>query len=221
VSPRFSLRILTMLKKIRQNVYIGLIIVALVAIGLATINNKTPKYVEAEVVRFSTDTPNEDKPTSEFVWKGQKNDPKKIVIPSVGIDDYIQNVGIDQNNEIAVPNNVFIAGWFVDSVRPGDKGLSIIDGHIDGRQQTGAVFKNLPEIAVNDELTIVFGDNTEVKFRVVQKQESSVEETPSALYSQNPDISSQLNLITCVGNFDSQARQYDKRLIVSLEAILQ
>jgi len=221
VSPRFSFKILGQNKKARQKVYLGLVLLGIITIGLVAVVGETPKYVEAEVVRFSTDTPNEDKPTSEFVWKGQKNDPKKIVIPSVGIDDYIQNVGIDQNNEIAVPNNVFIAGWFVDSERPGDKGLSIIDGHIDGRQQTGAVFKNLPEIAVNDELTIVFGDNTEVKFRVIQKQELSVEETPSALYSQNPEISNQLNLITCVGNFDSQARQYDKRLIVSLEAILQ
>jgi len=208
-----------MLKKIRQNVYIGLIIVALVAIGLATINNKTPKYVEAEVVRFSTDTPNEDKPTSEFVWKGQKNDPKKIVIPSVGIDDYIQNVGIDQNNEIAVPNNVFIAGWFVDSVRPGDKGLSIIDGHIDGRNQDGAVFKTLPDVSIGDEVSIIFGDNSLRKFRIITKAEADLEQSADLLYSQNPTIQNQLNLITCVGNYDKEAGKYTKRLIVSLESI--
>lgn len=179
-----------------------------------------PQHVDAPIITYSTDVPEETPPDKNFVWRGQANDPKKIVITSVGIDAYVQNVGVDQNKQIAVPGNVYIAGWFVDSVRPGEKGLSIIDGHIDGRTQQGAVFKNLPNVSVGDEATIIFGDGTEKHFRVLKTVDVPANKTAaSALFSQEPKVSSQLNLITCVGLFDTTTNQYKNRFIVSLELI--
>lgn len=92
---------------------------------------KTSDYVPAPVVTYSTETPEEKLPVDAgYSWKGQKNDPKRIVISKIGVDSLVQNVGVDQNQQIAVPNNIHIAGWFIDSVRPGESGLSIIDGHV-------------------------------------------------------------------------------------------
>lgn len=169
--------------------------------------------IPAEVITYSTDTPDETEPDASFVWKGAANDPKKIIIPSLGIDNYIQNVGVDQNHEIAVPNNTHLAGWFVDSVRPGDKGLSIIDGHLNGRQRDG-VFANLENIQEGAEISVAFGDNSTRQFRVAKVVTVDTDKAAEVLFSQDPGATHQLNLVTCGGNFDREARLYDKRIIV-------
>ncbi len=176
-------------------------------------NKPTADTVVAEVITYSTDAPDETEPGPDFTWKGAANDPKKIIIPSLGIDNYIQNVGVDQNSEIAVPNNVHMAGWFVDSVRPGDKGLSIIDGHLDGRARDG-IFANLTQLEQGAQFTIEFGDGSTRTFVVKSVQSVDLNEAADVLYSQDPSISNQLNLITCGGNFDRDSRLYDKRVIV-------
>ena len=72
---------------------------------------------------------------------------RRLLLQVISIDAYLQNVGVDQNNQIAVPNNIHIAGWFVDSVRPGENGLSVIDGHVDGRVANEGVLRTLKNYA--------------------------------------------------------------------------
>lgn len=172
----------------------------------------------AEVITYSTDTPSEEKPGSGYKWRGTGTDPMKLTISSIGIDAYIQNVGVDQNQQIAVPNNVHIAGWFVDSVKPGNKGLSIIDGHLDGRNGEG-VFDNLDRVASGATFTIEFGDGEKREFRVKEVKVVGLEEAADALYSQDVTIAKQLNLITCGGVYDTAKKLYDKRVIVISELV--
>ncbi len=179
---------------------------------------KTSEFVPAPVVTYSTDTPEEKLPIDTgYAWKGQKDDPKRIIIPKISVNALLQNVGVDQNQQIAVPNNIHIAGWFVDSVRPGSKGLSIIDGHVNGVSSDEGVFKRLEELSTGDTVQIIMGDDSVVDFKVYSNQELSTADSASVLYSQVPEIESQLNLITCTGNFDRTARQYDKRQITILK----
>lgn len=175
---------------------------------------------ETPVITYSTDTPEEVlPPLAAYGWKGSANDPKKIVIPAITVDALLQNVGVDQNQQIAVPNNIHIAGWFVDSVRPGEKGLSIIDGHVNGRATDAGVFKDLPNLKIGDELTIVYGDDSKQSFKVYSFQSYKTDDAASVLFSQIPSIERQLNLITCTGNYDREARSYSERQIVVLQAI--
>jgi sortase (surface protein transpeptidase) len=204
----------------RRQLVVITVVLALV-IGIAILTTRTSPEPVAEIITYSTNQPSEEKPGDDFQWNGAPNDPKKIRIESVGIDAFIQNVGVDQNNEVAVPNNIYIAGWFVNSVRPGDKGLSIIDGHIDGITQEGAVFKALPNIANGAEISIESGDGTIKKFKVIDTQTVAAEKAASVLFSQKPKVSNQLNLITCVGDFNNQTNRYADRFIVMAEALQQ
>jgi len=177
-------------------------------------DTNTATIKKGPVVRYSTDTPDETKPKPGYRWQGAPNEPKNITIPSAGIDNYIQNIGVDQRKELAVPNNIHVAGWFVDSVLPGEKGLSIIDGHLNGPNEDG-VFINLEKVKMNDNITIKFGDDSIKIFEVTKVEIVSLDEAATALYSQDPKASSQLNLITCGGMYDSTSRLYDKRVIIS------
>lgn len=179
------------------------------------LGNRSPNWMVPGVLAYSVDEPDETLPGPDYPWQGAPDDPKKISIPSLSIDHFIQKVGVDQNQQIAVPNNVHIAGWFVDSMRPGQKGLSIIDGHVDGRLQPDAVFKQLAQAQKDAEITIIFGDGSSKTFRIISVLEVPATEAPAYLFSQNPSLISQLNLITCSGTYDSESRQYDKRIIVT------
>jgi sortase (surface protein transpeptidase) len=184
------------------------------------VGEKNQEFAPAPVVTYSTDAPDERLPErAGYRWQGQASDPKRVIIPSIDVNALIQNVGIDQNSQIAVPNNVHIAGWFVESVLPAEKGLSIIDGHVNGVNIDEGVFKRLGELQKGQEVIIAFGDDSEKKFRVFDVVETGAEASASILFSQIPSIERQLNLITCSGNYDTAARSYINRTIAILEAV--
>lgn len=171
------------------------------------------------VLTHSTDRPSEKKPDDDYVWRGAPGEPKKIIVPSLGIDAFVQKVGVDQNQQIAVPNNIHIAGWFVDSVRPGQNGLSIIDGHVDGRTVNEGVFARLGELKTDDEYSVQMGDDTVHHYRVHSIVTKPTNEIADTLYSQIPTITSQLNLITCAGAWLQSERTYDQRTVVISELL--
>ncbi len=174
---------------------------------------------ESEAITYSTDEPSEDQPDNNYVWRGWPEEPKRIIIPSIDVNGFIQKVGIDQNQQIAVPNNIHIAGWFVNSVRPGEQGLSIIDGHVDGRFSSNGIFKRLGELKTGDEYQVELGSGKLLQYRVLEVATVTTDQAAGVLFSQNSGVSSQLNLITCTGSWNSDAREYDQRIIVTSELI--
>lgn len=193
----------------------ALVIFLLIVIGGFVLRNK--KY--PKVAQTVVDRPSEVDPLKDgYVWQGGPQDPKKLKIQKLGIDNFIQQVGKNEKNEVAAPYNIYIAGWYRDSAKPGDKGLSIIDGHLDGYSKPG-IFKDLKNLKPNDEINIEKGDSSVVKYKVMKVEEVDSDKAVNYLFSQSPKIKSQLNLITCGGNYDSNKKLYDKRIIVSSELI--
>src|SRR5688572_10692007 len=70
-------------------------------------------------VTYSTLTPDEQKiDESKYSWQGAVDEPKYISLPSIGASGFIQNVGVDQNQQIAVTTNIYLSGWFTESAKP-------------------------------------------------------------------------------------------------------
>lgn len=175
---------------------------------------KVPQQAQ-DIITYSTDKPDESKANADnYNWKGSAEEPKKIRISKLGVDAFIQKAGVDQNKAVAVPNNVHLASWFADSAKPGQSGLSIVDGHVTGRTAEG-VFKNLTKLVKDDTFEIEQGNGTVRKYKVVEKVELKESESAAYLFSQKPEIKSQLNLITCGGNFDKSVGKYENRVIVA------
>ncbi len=201
---------------------IGVLVVLLVVSGITAgflLNkNNQKKQSTGEVLTYSTDKPDETKPNKDtYKWQGQPTDPKFITMPTINTDGFIQKVGVDQKKQIAVPNNIHVAGWFNQTAIPGEKGLSIIDGHVTGRVNNG-IFKDLGKLKDGDIFKIEFGNGTSKEFKVVKKIDSLVKDSASVLFSQEPGIERQVNLITCSGVFDRKTQSYPNRLVVIAEA---
>lgn len=148
----------------------------------------------------------------------QKAKPTYIYLPSINSDGSIQEIGVNKDNEMDAPTDIKNAGWFRESVIPGEKGLSIINGHLDGKIGNG-IFKSLSKLKTGDKFEIEFDDSTIKKFEVMKVITVNTDEATSALFSQDPTIASQLNLITCAGNFNASSLDYSKRVIVTSKFI--
>lgn len=141
--------------------------------------------------------------------------PRAISLPNSSVEAYVQKVGIDQNTTMLAPNNIFFAGWYVGSTAPGEKGVSIIDGHAGGRYENG-VFRHLVDVQKGDIVRLQMGDRSWREFVVRSMGAYSVADAATALFADDPTIERELHLITCDGIFDDRTQTYDKRFIVVL-----
>ena len=170
-------------------------------------------------VTVSTSTPDETVPVKRaYAAAPTGSEPERIVIASIGVDGYVQRVSIDQNGAVAVPTNIHLAGWFTNSVTPGERGLSIIDGHVDGRVNDG-VFKHLADVKKGDAIMVTSANGEVRNFVVMNIQSLPTAQAGNILFSQDPTVASQLNVITCGGSFNTTEKQYDQRVIVSAKLV--
>ena len=96
---------------------------------------------------------------------------------------------------MATPGNINLTGWFDRSSRPGQKGLSVIVGHVSGWTAKGA-FYSLDKLKAGDIVTIVLGNDSSVKYKVVDINIVNTDKAASYLFNTLESTSSELNLIT-------------------------
>ena len=139
--------------------------------------------------------------------------PRKIGIPAINVEAYIQRVGVTPSNDMATPNNLFFAGWYNESPSPGSKGVSIINGHAGGRYTDG-IFRHLNSLNVGSPFRIQMGDLSWRNFEVTSIASYSVKDAADVLYRDDRNIEKEVHLITCDGIFDDATKTYDKRVVV-------
>lgn len=214
-----------MIKSIRtqKSVLIILLIIGVLCLGVAGfglwdylhVTGQGKSTPGTEILSQTVDTPGEKDPGKiSDEYKVPADQPRVIDIPNLGVSAYIQRVGIDQHNVMVAPDSIFFAGWYVGSVPPGEKGVSIIDGHVSGKYQDG-IFRHLTNLKTGDTFRIQMGDNSWREFTVSSKNTYSAKDASGALFADDPTIDRELHLITCDGVFDNRTQKYEKRLIIT------
>ncbi|KUK77371.1 MAG: hypothetical protein XD93_0372 [candidate division WS6 bacterium 34_10] len=210
----------------KRIVLVGLVLLFLVITGIFLYtkifrNQDKPRNDDVienqgiDIVTESVEVPSEEEPEEFYV---PPDFPKYITIPSIGVRGYIQAVGVDQKGLIAVPTNVHLAGWYVNSAKPGKQGLSIIDGHRDGTT-IGGIFRKLETLSKGDNILIEYGDGSKYTFEVVDLERLSIEDAFDFMYSKIDGADVQLNLVTCGGRWSKELDTYEDRIIVRSKGI--
>ena len=206
----------------------GLLVVSVLLIGFSGYNllikqQKTSGVVQLEpstaIITEDVQEPEEKKPDMNQEYDVPADQPRRIIIKSLTTDGFIQKVGLTSKNAVAVPNNIHVAGWYINSVVPGAEGLSIIDGHVSGKYENG-VFYYLKKLKKGDVFQIEFGDKSLKTFEVVDTKQLPESESAEFLFQKNSDIKEQLNLITCGGNFNKESQQFADRVVVVSRLVL-
>jgi LPXTG-site transpeptidase (sortase) family protein len=146
--------------------------------------------------------------------------PMRLRIPAINVDTALDYVGLTSTGELDTPKGPSNAGWFNLSPLPGEKGISIIDGHFGWIHNTPAVFDNLHAIKVGD--NVYAEDEHEVTYIFV------VRELKTYAANQDPrdvfvpgDDKAHLNLITCQGDWIETRKSYSARLIVLTDRVIK
>jgi hypothetical protein len=144
-------------------------------------------------------------------------DPERIVIPAIGVDADVIDLGLEDDGSMEVPTDFSQTGWFDRGPKPGRVGPAVIAGHVDDR--TGpAVFFRLAELEPGDLIEVHGEDGEIVVFAVRESEQHPKDAFPTEeVYAGTPG--SELRLITCGGAFDRDARSYRDNFIVYAERV--
>jgi LPXTG-site transpeptidase (sortase) family protein len=160
-----------------------------------------------------SDIPAEDTPPSVANYRVSADLPRELTIPGIGVDARIVKLGVKANNQLQVPPNIYDAGWYKGSAKPGETGAVLLDGHVHGPTKPG-VFANLKKLKAGDKISIARGDGKVFNYHVVKSQKYAKDKVDmGAAFNSAVPGKPGLNLITCDGTYD-QSGEYNDRLVV-------
>lgn len=149
----------------------------------------------------------------------EKELPKTLNIPKLGINAKVQSVGLNSDDEMDVPSNNDDVAWFGLGVVPGKKGSAVVAGHLNGRSGEPAIFWDLHKLKIGDDIYVVDNDESKKHFQVVSVEKYKTNSAPmEKIFGLNDGV--YLNLITCGGEWDRVENTYDERLVVFAEYFL-
>ncbi|MFI2642308.1 class F sortase [Streptomyces sp. NPDC018610] len=142
--------------------------------------------------------------------------PVAIAVPRLGIRADVIRLGLDEDGSVAVPRpeQARLAGWYEHSPAPGQRGATVVLGHVDSARLPGgkAVFYRLGSLRPGDRVDIRRADGVTASFAVDRVTTVSKDRFPTeAVYG--PATTPQLRLITCGGAYTA-GRGYTGNVIV-------
>ncbi|MBW8706329.1 hypothetical protein MBT84_42595 [Streptomyces sp. MBT84] len=140
--------------------------------------------------------------------------PKRIVIPQIGVNAPFSEISLDASGHLTPPpvTNKNLVGWYKGGVSPGERGTSVVVGHVDTK--TGpAVFVLLRTLKPGSKLDITRADGVVTSFKVDTVETFSKAKFPDKrVYAGN--TTPQLRLITCGGTYNHKSHDYESNVVV-------
>lgn len=142
--------------------------------------------------------------------------PDRIEIPKLAAEAPIVKVGTTSDDELAIPQNPKIVGWWSPGAEPGARrGTAVLAGHINYSGVTGT----LAEIGTlhPGDRVLVFGHHhgkrRELGFRVTRVRMYYKTHLPyREIFDQH--VAGRLALVTCGGPFDAATGNYLENVVV-------
>ncbi|WP_171055423.1 MULTISPECIES: class F sortase [unclassified Nonomuraea] len=137
--------------------------------------------------------------------------PESIDIPSIDVEAPLMELDLLKSGEIELPpyEKPKMAGWFTGSAVPGEKGASVIIGHVDTKTAP-AVFYKLRNLRKGETVKVERSDGKTVTFKV-----DGIEQVhKDAFPAKRVYVEDGLKLVTCGGKFDYAKGEYLDNVIV-------
>lgn len=140
--------------------------------------------------------------------------PVRIEIPALRVSAPVMRLGVAANGTVQVPplDNHNLAGWYDRSVTPGQRGSSVILGHVDSFTGT-SVFFSIKTLRPGNRIDVVRANGSTAVFTVDGAQKVVKSAFPGSEVYGNVSFPS-LRLVTCGGPFDTTTRQYLDNIVV-------
>jgi sortase (surface protein transpeptidase) len=142
--------------------------------------------------------------------------PVRVVIPSIGVDTALMDLGLMPDGTLEVPPDGTLAGWYTGAPTPGERGPAIIAGHVDWHGP--AVFHHLALMVPGDTIDVTRADGTIAVFAVSEVAQYPKAAFPTEAVYGDVDVAA-IRLITCGGVFNRSTGHYDDNIVVYAELV--
>ncbi|MEU6291134.1 class F sortase [Streptomyces sp. NPDC046988] len=143
-----------------------------------------------------------------------RSKPVRLLIPEISVDAPFTGLAIGAGGQLQPPPaaDTNLVGWYAKGVSPGERGTSIIAGHVDTKT-SAAVFARLGQLDEGDIFHVRRADGRKASFEVDGLETFAKDEFPSQRVYGDTDRA-EVRLITCAGDYDRQAKDYTDNLVV-------
>jgi hypothetical protein len=145
-----------------------------------------------------------------------RSTPVRLDIPRIGVHTSLIRLGLNPDGTVEVPplESDAPAGWYENSVAPGEIGSAVILGHVDSARDGPAVFYLLDTLRPGDGISVLLAGGTVARFTVTEVARYPKARFPTSLVY-GPAAYPALRLVTCGGSFDRVHHSYRDNVIVS------
>ncbi|MEV7022352.1 class F sortase, partial [Kitasatospora sp. NPDC093558] len=144
----------------------------------------------------------------------KRSKPTRLRIPQIAVDAPFTELTLNPAGQLNAPppDDKNLVGWYRDGVTPGERGSSVVAGHVDTTKGP-AVFLLLSLLLPGNKVEVTRADGTVAVFSVDSVETFAKNAFPDQkVYGKTPDA--QLRLITCGGVYDKKRRDYLDNVVV-------
>ncbi len=143
--------------------------------------------------------------------------PATLSIPTIGVNTVpVEQVGVDAAGNMDTPRNPHNTAWYAPGARPGQQGNAVIAGHVDYHGIGPVVFWELRTLVPGNEVFVTDDAGKRRRFVVTAVEVYPAENAPRERIFGGTNKTN-LNLISCIGDFDPGSASYNNRIVVYTE----
>lgn len=144
--------------------------------------------------------------------------PVRLDIPTLGVTAPVDPVGVADDGQMALPDDVSRVGWYRFGPEPGAPGNAVLAGHVDDREQGRGVLFALRDVAPGDEFVVTGADGRTTRWQVVTRELVHKQALPlDRIFARNGPA--RLVVVTCGGPFLPEFRSYRDNVVVVAEPV--
>jgi sortase (surface protein transpeptidase) len=144
-----------------------------------------------------------------------RSEPVTLEIPGIGVRTDLIELGLRDNGSLEVPEDTGSgapAGWYNGSPTPGERGPSVMLGHVNALGGNKGVFADLRKLTPGAEVNVIRADGSTAVFTVDRGALYSKSGFPTLeVYGNTPGA--ELRLITCDG-YDPATGLFDDNYVI-------
>lgn len=144
--------------------------------------------------------------------------PVRLDLPALGVSAPIDAVGVADDGQMELPEDVARVGWYRFGPEPGSAGNAVLAGHVDDREQGRGALFSLRDTAPGDEFVVTDAVGHVSRWQVVSRELVHKQALPlDEIFTREGPA--RLVVITCGGPFMPEYRSYQDNVVVVAEPV--
>jgi sortase family protein len=149
----------------------------------------------------------------------QRPSPVRVAVPGLGVHAPVEPVGVRDDGQMALPDDVDRLGWYRFGPAPGADGSAVLAGHVDDVTQGLGALAPLRDAEPGAEVVVTDAAGADTRWQVVSRETVAKQALPvDRLFARSGPP--RVVLITCGGEFLPEVGGYESNVVVVAEPLL-